>query len=223
MVEHISNTVIARRKLRSEAEQFPTKQSVAIPETDCFVESNSLRSFDSPRNDAERKIFNVLRTVMDPEIPTLSVIDLGMITGVTMSDDGVMVRLLPTFVACPATNYIRANITEALTKSGFANAKVEMETELSWTSDRVTEHGRKLLEAFGLGAPVQIDGVLSLDMIEHVDCPHCGSKNTEMRSMFGSTLCRSDPLLLGLQAGVRAVQAVVAMMKAAPRLTPPYI
>ena len=138
---------------------------------------------------------------MDPEIPTLSVIDLGMITGVTVSDDGVMVRLLPTFVACPATNYIRANITEALTKSGFANPKVEMETELSWSSDRVTPQGRKLLEAFGLGAPVQIDGVLSLDMIEHVDCPHCGSKNTEMRSMFGSTLCRSIHYCLDCKQG----------------------
>jgi ring-1,2-phenylacetyl-CoA epoxidase subunit PaaD len=99
--------------------------------------------------------------------------------------------LLPTFVACPATTYIRANITEALSKSGFANSRVEMETELSWSSDRVTEHGRKLLEDFGLGAPVQIDGILTIDTIEHVDCPHCGSANTELRSMFGSTLCRS--------------------------------
>ncbi len=139
----------------------------------------------------QQQIFDILATVMDPEIPTLSVVDLGMITGVTMSDDGVMVRLLPTFVACPATSYIRSNITEALKKSGFANPKVEMETELSWTSDRVTPHGRKLLEEFGLGAPVQIDGILDLDVIEHVACPHCGSTNTEMRSMFGSTLCRS--------------------------------
>ena len=139
----------------------------------------------------QQQIYDVLATVMDPEIPTLSVIDLGMITGVTMRDDGVCVRLLPTFVACPATTYIRANITEALSKSGFANSRVEMETELSWSSDRVTEHGRKLLEDFGLGAPVQIDGILTIDTIEHVDCPHCGSANTELRSMFGSTLCRS--------------------------------
>jgi ring-1,2-phenylacetyl-CoA epoxidase subunit PaaD len=139
----------------------------------------------------QQQIYDVLATVMDPEIPTLSVMDLGMITNVTMSDDGVIVRLLPTFVACPATSYIRANITEALAKSGFANSKVEMEMELSWSSDRVTPQGRKLLEEFGLGAPVQIDGVLSLDMIEHVDCQHCGSANTTLRSMFGSTLCRS--------------------------------
>lgn len=144
-----------------------------------------------PIPDTRTHVLDILATVMDPEIPTLSVIDLGMITNVAVRDDGVTVRLLPTFVACPATSYIRANITEALAKAGYANAKVEMETELSWTSDRVTENGRKLLEAFGLGAPIQIDGVLSLDVIEHVDCPHCGSKNTTLRSMFGSTLCRS--------------------------------
>jgi ring-1,2-phenylacetyl-CoA epoxidase subunit PaaD len=166
-----------------------TKQSVEIQQN---VNGLLRRSFVAPRNDdATSKILEILGTVMDPEIPTLSVIDLGMITGIAMSDDGVVVRLLPTFVACPATSYIRANITDALAKSGFADAKVEMETELSWSSDRVTEHGRKLLEAFGLGAPVQIDGILSLDMIEHVDCPHCGSANTTLRSMFGSTLCRS--------------------------------
>ncbi len=136
-------------------------------------------------------VMEVLATVMDPEIPTLSVIDLGMITGVTMSDDGIHVRLLPTFVACPATSYIRNSITDTLANAGFHNVTVDMEDELSWSSDRVTERGRKLLEEFGLGAPIQIDGVLNLETIEHVNCPHCGSANTTLRSMFGSTLCRS--------------------------------
>jgi ring-1,2-phenylacetyl-CoA epoxidase subunit PaaD len=149
----------------------------------------------------QQQIYDVLATVMDPEIPTLSVVDLGMITDVQMSDDGVIVRLLPTFVACPATSYIRANITDALTKFGFANSKVEMETELSWSSDRVTPQGRERLEAFGLGAPVQIDGVLNLDVIERVACTHCGSKNTDMRSMFGSTLCRSIHYCLDCKQG----------------------
>ena len=165
---------------------------MASSPTDCFVESNSFQSLASPRNDDVRdRVLTVLSTVTDPEIPTLSVIDLGMITNVAVSEDGVKVRLLPTFVACPATNYIRKNISDALRDAGFANPTVEMETELSWSSDRVTEHGRKLLEEFGLGAPVQIDGVLNFDIIEHVACPHCGSENTTMRSMFGSTLCRS--------------------------------
>src|SRR5450759_4583884 len=96
-----------------------------------------------------KKVYELLEKVMDPEIPTLSVLDLGMITNVQMSDDGVRVRLLPTFVSCPATSYIRANIKEALMRSGFENPEVEMETELAWSSDRISERGRKLLEAFG--------------------------------------------------------------------------
>jgi len=137
------------------------------------------------------RAYEVLATVMDPEIPTLSVIDLGMITGVTVSNDGVRVKLLPTFVACPATTYIRSNIRTALELAGFHNIDVEMESELSWTSDRVSEHGRQLLEKFGLGAPVQIDGILDVATIESARCPHCGSPDTTLRSMFGSTLCRS--------------------------------
>ena len=128
---------------------------------------------------------------MDPEIPTLSVVDLGMITGVSQSDDGVTVRLLPTFVACPATSVIRSNIKETLERSGFANVEVQLEDALSWSSDRITDQGRKLLGAFGLGTPVKIEGVLDLAQIESVNCPHCGSANTTMRSIFGSTLCRS--------------------------------
>ncbi|HEY3876147.1 MAG TPA: 1,2-phenylacetyl-CoA epoxidase subunit PaaD [Candidatus Kapabacteria bacterium] len=139
----------------------------------------------------QNKVLEVLGTVMDPEIPTLSVLDLGMITEVNVDDHSVNIRLLPTFVACPATTYIKSNIAEALMQTGFENVQVDLETEMNWTSDRISESGRKKLEAFGLGAPIQIDGVLNLDQIAQAVCPHCGSDNTELRSMFGSTLCRS--------------------------------
>src|ERR1035437_1691229 len=183
MVRTDSNTVIAR------SPEGTTKQSRSEKAQTFPDEIASSRS-RAPRNDEEQG-YEGLSTVMDPEIPTLSVLDLGMITNVQMSDDGVLVRLLPTFVSCPATSYIRANIKDALTKSGFVNPEVEMESELSWSSDRISDRGRELLQAFGLGAPVQIDGFLDLATIESVACPHCGSANTEMRSMFGSTLCRS--------------------------------
>ncbi|HZK76544.1 MAG TPA: 1,2-phenylacetyl-CoA epoxidase subunit PaaD [Candidatus Kapabacteria bacterium] len=146
-------------------------------------------------------VLNVLGSVMDPEIPTLSILDLGMITGVAVNGAIVNVRLLPTFVACPATSYIKSNIAEALHLAGFESVQVDLETEMSWTSDRISETGRKKLEAFGLGAPVQIDGILSLDQIEHVSCPHCRSANTELRSMFGSTLCRSIHYCLDCRQG----------------------
>lgn len=139
----------------------------------------------------EAQVIDALRSVMDPEIPTLSVVDLGMITGIAETDAGVRVRLLPTFVSCPATSVISANIKAQLERFGFGNVEVELDSEHSWSSDRITEHGRELLMAFGLGAPVQIEGVLNMDQIEHATCPHCGSTDTVMNSMFGSTLCRS--------------------------------
>ncbi len=139
----------------------------------------------------EAQVIEALRNVMDPEIPTLSVVDLGMITGVIQTDDGLRVRLLPTFVSCPATSVIKANIQAQLERSGFAHVEVELDTENSWSSDRITDKGRQLLTAFGLGAPVQIEGVLEMQQIEAATCPHCGSTDTVLDSMFGSTLCRS--------------------------------
>jgi ring-1,2-phenylacetyl-CoA epoxidase subunit PaaD len=152
-------------------------------------------------SDANARALNILSTVMDPEIPTLSVLDLGMITDVRTSGDGVQVKLLPTFVACPATSYIKANIINELTRAGFESVQVDLETEMNWTSDRISEIGRRKLEAFGLGAPVQIEGILNLEQIEHVSCPHCGGSNTELRSMFGSTLCRSIHYCLDCKQG----------------------
>ncbi len=140
---------------------------------------------------SREELYRTLETVMDPEIPTLSVVDLGMIPDVIISNDGVVVKLLPTFVACPATTVIKSSIKEALEHSGVKNVSVELEQSLSWSSDRVTPRGKKLLEEFGLGAPVQIDGVLSMDQVEKAVCPNCGSSNTELQSLFGSTLCRS--------------------------------
>ncbi|HYM34424.1 MAG TPA: iron-sulfur cluster assembly protein, partial [Steroidobacteraceae bacterium] len=99
---------------------------------------------------------------MDPEIPTLSVVDLGMITDVIASNDSVTVKFLPTFVACPATSVIRSNIKETLEQSGIPNVNVELENRFSWSSDRVTERGKQLLEKFGLGAPATITDALDL-------------------------------------------------------------
>lgn len=136
-------------------------------------------------------IYTVLRTVMDPEIPVLSVVDLGMITDVESSNDGITVKMIPTFVACPAINVIKTNIKESLEQAGFLGVTVKLDDSIAWSSDRISAHGKEVLEKFGLGTPVQIDGVLDLKQVETVNCPHCGSPSTEMRSIFGSTLCRS--------------------------------
>ena len=137
------------------------------------------------------EIYTVLASVMDPEIPVLSVVDLGMITDVQTSNDGVTVKMIPTFVACPAINVIKTNIKDSLEHAGFLGVNVELDETIAWSSDRISENGKLVLEKFGLGAPVQIEGILDMKQIETVACPHCGSDHTTLVSVFGSTLCRS--------------------------------
>ena len=137
------------------------------------------------------EIYTVLKTVMDPEIPVLSVVDLGMITDVQSSIDGITVKMIPTFVACPAINVIKTNIKDSLEHSGYSSVTVLIDETIAWSSDRISENGKLVLEKFGLGAPIQIDGILDMKQIETVACPHCRSNDTSLVSVFGSTLCRS--------------------------------
>jgi len=139
----------------------------------------------------KEEVLTILREVMDPEIPALSVIDLGIIGDIEIKNERVSVKMIPTFTACPATRIIKQQITEGLNKAGFEEVEVEIDSSVPWNSDRITEEGKRKLKAFGLGAPLRHEGTFHLSDIEQSKCPHCGSINTTMNSMFGSTLCRS--------------------------------
>lgn len=136
-------------------------------------------------------VWSALRDVMDPEIPTVSLVDLGVITGVEVNDGGVRVTMTPTFAGCPAMDYMQAQVRERLETMGFDRVDVEMNLDEAWSSNRITDEGRKGLLAHGLGAPPKYEGSLELDVLSDVPCPRCGSRNTTMRSPFGPTLCRS--------------------------------
>jgi len=136
-------------------------------------------------------ILQALREVMDPEIPTLSVIDLGMIGDIVMEDNNVTINLIPTFTACPAIKLLQQLIKEKISSIGLVNVSVVKDDSVIWNTNRISESGKKKLEQFGLGTPQPHDGNFSLEDIEHAGCPHCGSINTTMNSLFGSTLCRS--------------------------------
>jgi ring-1,2-phenylacetyl-CoA epoxidase subunit PaaD len=124
----------------------------------------------------------ILRTVHDPEIPTVSIADLGLVHDVRMEDGGrIAVELLPTFVACPALEVIRANVTEALDVLGHP-VTVAFTFAVPWTTDRLTPAGRKGLIAAGIAPP---------SAPEAVHCPFCASANVALDSAFGPTLCRS--------------------------------
>ena len=140
---------------------------------------------------SKEEILEALYEVMDPEIPVLSVVDLGIIEDVVIEDDGVTVKMIPTFTACPAIRIMQQQIKEKVLSLGFEEVTVIVDDSVSWNSDRMSEVGKRKLEKFGLGIPNRHHGEFSLQEIEHSKCPHCGSSDTTMNSLFGSTLCRS--------------------------------
>ena len=133
-----------------------------------------------------------LETVTDPEIPTLNVVEMGMIADVRVEDDHVVVDVTPTFAGCPALDLIRANIRTAVTDLGESDVTVHIVYDPPWTTDRISETGHRKLKEFGLAPPQQrsCSGSQMPDL-EEIPCPYCDSSNTELESLFGPTLCRS--------------------------------
>lgn len=126
-------------------------------------------------------IREVLSLVADPEIPTVSIVDLGMVEAVAVNEAGIRVELLPTFVGCPAQQVIRDAVIEALARFGLPVA-AEFTFRVPWTSARITARGRDRLAASGFAPPAEPADVL---------CPYCGSAHVAMDSAFGPTQCRS--------------------------------
>ncbi len=140
----------------------------------------------------EEAIVALLEEVKDPEIPVLSLVDLGVITGVAVASTGhVTVNMTPTFAGCPAMDYMKKDVERTLEKYGITSHTVTMSFDKPWDSNRITERGREALKAFGLAPPPKYHLVLDLDILEYASCPYCNSSDTSMRTPFGPTLCRS--------------------------------
>jgi ring-1,2-phenylacetyl-CoA epoxidase subunit PaaD len=130
--------------------------------------------------DADR-VRAILATVPDPEIPVLSVVDLGVIHAVDIDDRGITVGVLPTFLGCPAIELILGAVREALTPLGRP-LDVHLTTAVPWTSERITSEGRRALAAAGIAPPTDAQAPA---------CPYCASDRTVMDNAFGPTRCRS--------------------------------
>ena len=134
----------------------------------------------------ESAVWAALHDVHDPEIPTISVVDLGVIRSVTVGEGSVRVELLPTFVGCPAINVLQDSIAERLRE--FADdVSVDISFAEPWTTERITEAGRAALRAAGF-APAHRSDDLACRVSR---CPYCGSRNTTLENAFGPTLCRA--------------------------------
>lgn len=136
------------------------------------------------------EIYQWLEEVKDPEIPVLSLVDLGVITAVAIHGGQVQIEMTPTFVGCPALDLMQQEITEALGRHNVHDVHIVVQYHVPWSSDRITEKGRRALQQFGLAPPVS--GLVSdLDILEKATCPRCQGSNTELRNLFGATRCRS--------------------------------
>lgn len=130
--------------------------------------------------------------VPDPEIPVVTLADLGILRGVERRDDAIVVKLTPTYTGCPATFTIRLDVEAALLAAGLKNARTEVVLSPPWTTDDITEAGRDKLRAYGIAPPPMRSGKGSLLFgSDVVSCPRCRSNETTRISEFGSTPCKA--------------------------------
>lgn len=142
----------------------------------------------------ESAVWAALHDVHDPEIPQISVVDLGVVRCVEAEEGRVRVELLPTFIGCPAVDVMRASVEDRL--RGFADeVSVEISFAEPWTTERVTPDGRRALREGGFGPPAlpstERRDLAVLPSLPVAECPYCGSRNTTLENAFGPTLCRA--------------------------------
>ena len=139
----------------------------------------------------EKRVWKILETVYDPEIPVLSILDLGIVRDVKVNDKATEVVITPTYSGCPAMDVISMNIRMALIKEGLNSIKISQQLSPAWTTDWMTQSGKDKLKSYGIAPPVS--KTFDKDYLEHlvVECPLCHSKNTRLISQFGSTACKA--------------------------------
>jgi len=139
------------------------------------------------------EILRWLDEVKDPEVPVLSIRELGVLRDVEVGDDGVVVVMTPTYSGCPAMHAMEAEVIETLARHGVPNARVRTVYAPAWTTDWISDEAKTKLEAYGIAAPsrVESDDLVPLRRRTPTRCPYCQSVNTTMRSEFGSTACKA--------------------------------
>lgn len=158
--------------------------------------------------DALSGIQAVLDTVCDPELPFLTIRDLGILRGVRECDGQIEIVITPTYSGCPANDIIALDIANALARAGIENAHVSLERAPAWTTDWITEDGRAKLLANGIAPPARAGGKRALFSEEPLCCPQCGSRATAVVSAFGSTACKSQHRCLSCQEPFEAFKCL---------------
>jgi ring-1,2-phenylacetyl-CoA epoxidase subunit PaaD len=139
----------------------------------------------------ENKVWEVLEQVHDPEIPSVSIVEMGMVHHVEVEAASVRVVVVPTFAGCPALTSIKEQVASTLRSAGFEHVEVQIDPTLAWSSDRIQPGAREKMKQIGLAPPVKHGGHFELSLDLPVLCPYCGSDDTLEKNDFGPTLCRA--------------------------------
>lgn len=142
------------------------------------------------------QVWEILEEVKDPEIPVVSVVELGLIRSVGVEEQNntgasVVIKFSPTFIGCPAIQVMQSEIEARLRQAGAASVQVKLALSPPWTSDWITPAGRIKLKDFGLAPPPRHAGQIELALSAAASCPYCDSADTTLKNNFGPTLCRA--------------------------------
>lgn len=137
--------------------------------------------------------WKILEEVYDPEVPVLTVLDLGVVRNIEVDNEIITVTITPTYTGCPAMDMIAMNIKMALLQHGFADVKIKTQLSPAWTTEWMSEAGKQKLKAYGIAPPKLMRSVSALKNFEEetVICPRCNSLNTVLISQYGSTACKA--------------------------------
>lgn len=137
-------------------------------------------------------VLHLLENVKDPEVPVISVRELGVLRDVDVSDGKVLVAITPTYTGCPAMDVMREDILKELHDAGITDVEVKQVLAPAWTTDWITDEGKRKLKEYGIAPPPHTADIRALKgQAPVVECPRCGSKDTVMLSAFGSTACKA--------------------------------
>lgn len=144
-----------------------------------------------PSDDEAARVWDIAATVNDPEIPVLTIEDLGVLRSAAVVDGRVLVTITPTYSGCPAMDAIRDDVASALDEAGYPDAEVRLVLSPAWTTDWMSDAGKRKLEKHGIAAPTGHAAAGPIRLSLAVKCPQCGSLNTKETSRFGSTSCKA--------------------------------
>src|SRR6478752_6919601 len=167
----------------------PSPQRIAVDAAD--LSGGDMVAVVLNDSDLRRRAWEAASTVVDPEIPVLTIADLGVLREVEVRDGRVEVAITPTYSGCPAMNMIVLEIELAMERAGIGRPAVRTVLSPAWTTDWMSEDGRNKLREYGIAPPQASSSRRALFGEQQVACPQCGSDNTELLSEFGSTSCKA--------------------------------